>query len=358
MASRKYGIDLYRILSIFMVCVLHTLGQGGVLNASLVNDNQYMYKVFLLLEVVCFGAVDGFGLISGYVSYNKTPNYKKIIQMYFQVVFYSSIISLILKVSGINYSSQFLLWKTIFPLLSNTFWYFTAYVGLILFSPFLNYYLKSIDSTHAKRYFIVIFSVIFLIEILNLFAYSVLPVDPLTTKQGYSTIWLILLYILGALARISSIFKNQKSSTLVLIFTVSTLITWICTYIGYYSNLKYTSPTILLNSIVLLTLFSRLNISGKYISKITPFVFGVYLLQMNPIVYNKLLLRAFTFACSYNLLSATILTMVIAFAIMLTGIVIEVIRTKLFKILKIEKISDKVYDFLSKSIDIATKIFN
>ena len=33
-SSRKYGIDLFRIISMLMVVVLHVLGQGGILDAS------------------------------------------------------------------------------------------------------------------------------------------------------------------------------------------------------------------------------------------------------------------------------------------------------------------------------------
>ena len=33
-SGRNHGIDLLRLVLMFMVCMLHTLGQGGILNAS------------------------------------------------------------------------------------------------------------------------------------------------------------------------------------------------------------------------------------------------------------------------------------------------------------------------------------
>ena len=33
-SGRNHGIDLLRLALMFMVCMLHTLGQGGILNAS------------------------------------------------------------------------------------------------------------------------------------------------------------------------------------------------------------------------------------------------------------------------------------------------------------------------------------
>ena len=32
-SNRNYGIDALRLLLMFMVCILHTMGQGGVLGA-------------------------------------------------------------------------------------------------------------------------------------------------------------------------------------------------------------------------------------------------------------------------------------------------------------------------------------
>ena len=42
--ERNYGIDFLRLVFMYMVCILHTLGQGGVLNAITQGSNEY--KVF------------------------------------------------------------------------------------------------------------------------------------------------------------------------------------------------------------------------------------------------------------------------------------------------------------------------
>lgn len=63
--SRNYGIDLLRMLSMYMVCTLHTLGQGGILEATSEHSSQYCLA--WLLEIAAYCAVDCFALISGYV---------------------------------------------------------------------------------------------------------------------------------------------------------------------------------------------------------------------------------------------------------------------------------------------------
>ena len=86
-AKRNYGIELLRLVLMFMVCVLHTLGRGGILNESAGGSVQY--NVFWFLEILSFCAVNGFALISGYTASDRPRKYEKIVEMWIQVFFYS-----------------------------------------------------------------------------------------------------------------------------------------------------------------------------------------------------------------------------------------------------------------------------
>ena len=86
--DRNYGIDLLRLVLMYMVCILHVLGHGGVLNA--VTPGTAKYIVYWLLEIISYCAVDAFALISGYTSkLQPHQKYDKIVNMWFQVFFYS-----------------------------------------------------------------------------------------------------------------------------------------------------------------------------------------------------------------------------------------------------------------------------
>ena len=63
--KRNYGIDLLRIVSMIMIPVLHILGQGAILDRSSALSGSY--KAAWLLEIVCYCAVNVYGIISGYV---------------------------------------------------------------------------------------------------------------------------------------------------------------------------------------------------------------------------------------------------------------------------------------------------
>ena len=89
--EHNYGIDILRLLSMFYVVVLHTLGHGGVLEA--VVEGGAHYRAGWALEIIALVAVDIFVLISGYVantSDSAPKTYSRYLSLWFEVVFYSS----------------------------------------------------------------------------------------------------------------------------------------------------------------------------------------------------------------------------------------------------------------------------
>lgn len=98
--ERNYGIDLLRIVLMFMVCILHVIWRGGILTSF--KTETVEDKVYFLWYTICLYAVNGFAIISGYMATNKKQRYSKIIEMWFQVFFYSFILTIILTIIGIG----------------------------------------------------------------------------------------------------------------------------------------------------------------------------------------------------------------------------------------------------------------
>ena len=82
--KRNYGIDLLRIILMYMVCMLHTLGQGGVLDACQIGTIEY--KTYWFLEIFSYCAVDGFGIISGYMATDKPEVSRYVVSGFFLFV--------------------------------------------------------------------------------------------------------------------------------------------------------------------------------------------------------------------------------------------------------------------------------
>ena len=340
--ERNYGIDLLKIVLMYMICILHTLKKGGILDAC--TAGTWQYKVFWLLEVFAFCAVDGFALISGYIASEKPGKFEKLVEMWFQVFFYSFIITMIFTIIGINKNWQIIdIIKCILPVTFGKFWYFTAFFGLFFAIPVINKFLFSIDETIAKKSLIII---IILFSILGTLG------DPFKLNNGYSTIWLIVLYCIGVLIKKIKLFETKKSITLILLWILCILSTWgIYVFLGNSKLINYISPTILFSAMIMVILFSRLKIKTTIISKIVPFVFGIYLFQVNQVVWNNIIKNAFGFVANKSILIGTSYVLGLAFIIFATGMIIEFIRNKIARIIKIPSLSKKIALIMDKIIE-------
>ena len=189
--QKNYGIELLRITSMFYVVILHTLGHGGLLK-SLEPDNGASYKLAWLLEIFAYCAVDIFALISGYVGFPKSINYnshiKKITRLW-GVVFFYSILSVFIcliicpeKISNAEIINSF------FPLTNGLYWYFNAYIVAFFFFPIINYAFDKIPEEAVKIIVIILGFALPFYEIMC---------NQFKLLKGYSSIWLIILYIIG-----------------------------------------------------------------------------------------------------------------------------------------------------------------
>lgn len=331
--NRNYGIELLRLVLMFMVCILHTLGQGGILDNTL--PSTINYKVFWAMEIFAYCAVDSFAIISGYIALNKSQKYERIIDIWFQVFFYSFIVTIILIALGFSdWIGIGNLIKCALPITFGKYWYMTAYFALFFVMPIINKYILSIDDKSAKKMFIVIF-----------FLYSIIGVvtDTFKTFNGYSAIWLIVLYLMGALAKKIKLFEKRRSFSLIIIWFMCLLLTWMVKI--YYSSdlfINYISPTILLSAIIMVVLFSRIKIKGNLLSKLAPLSLGIYLFQINQIIWNNIIKDAFIFIVDKRIIIGIIYVLFFSFIIFISGLVIDFIRQLLFKMINITNISKKI----------------
>ena len=90
--NRNYGIDLLRLVSMLMVVTLHTLGHGGVLNMAAeraASGRVTNYAIAWLFEILAYGAVNIFVMITGYAYAKSKYKFSGLFVMWLQVFFYS-----------------------------------------------------------------------------------------------------------------------------------------------------------------------------------------------------------------------------------------------------------------------------
>lgn len=65
--ERNYGIDLLRIVTMFMIVNLHVYWYGEILWSNKLYFFSVKYNIVWLLEIICYVAVNCYALISGFV---------------------------------------------------------------------------------------------------------------------------------------------------------------------------------------------------------------------------------------------------------------------------------------------------
>lgn len=342
--KRNDGIDLLRLILMYAICVLHVSGSGGVINA--LDRGTTGYAVYWFLRITCFCAVDSFALISGYMAKNQKPRYEKIVNMWFQAFFYSFVMTALFMAVGATPFRAKALVKRAFPVTYQTFWYFSAYFALFFAMPLLNQYLFSITESTAKKALLILVGL-----------YSVLGTiaDPFESNKGYSALWLMVLYCIGALARRVRLFESKKTSVLALCWAVSTVVTWALTVFAGIARIRYyVSPMILMNGLLLVLIFSRLNVREKarrWIGRLSGLTFGIYLFHTSPALWEIALKDRFKGIASMNLAAGFILVLLFSGAFFMAGIAVEALRRKLADALRIPKLSSQVVRHAGKLAD-------
>lgn len=367
--NRNYGIDLLKMFSMFLVVVLHVLGQGGILYKTEVLSLNY--NVAWTIELVAYCAVNCFALASGYIGIDVNYKFSRIINLWFTTVFYGVLANIVFTFAGVTLTSQ--MWKAAFmPFLygnmSGFYWYFTAYAVTFLFIPFLNYLINNLNQKQAT-----------LLVCGLLFIFSIVPtiknLDYFKTYNGYSYAWISTLYILGAYIKKFNIGEKLKTSSIFVLTIASNTMTCISHIILDYINVKvlgkditgevdfvsntyaldsnylsggiiakYTFPLIVINSVLLLLLFSRIKIKNtKVQTKIKEFsllTFSVYLIHTNKLVFDNVIFGLFEGYKTFNAVFMILAILSSALAIYVICTMIDMIRFELFKLIRINKFSD------------------
>lgn len=187
--KRNYGIDLLRIIAMINIINLHINLYSGQLALKYTSS-----KFFNIWRLQAFSrwAVDCFGLISGIVGY-KRYKFSNLIYLWIQVTFYSISISFYLFLKNqINKKDLFL---SIFPILIKRHWYVNAYFSMYLLLPFINYGINSLNRKIYRNliiFFISFFSIYNVIA--NIFGHE----NYHFLNDGYTSMWITILYIIGA----------------------------------------------------------------------------------------------------------------------------------------------------------------
>lgn len=333
--ERNIGIDILRNLAMFGVVVLHCIGHGSYLDSS----NQGI----MLLYIICYCAVDVFVCITGYVYVNKKIKIARLAELWVTLVFWSIVLTSIIGVlSGQGITIKSII-SSFFPIISGSWWFMSAYMLLLVCVPFLN---KLIDNISKREHGLLI--VIMIVYACLSLVVPLTKNDVFYLNYGYSPIWFIFLYIIGAYIKKYQPLTKLKALVLYIVFLMFTIIgkevTENTTILMYEDSmydelvLSYVSPFVMLQAIGLLAFFSQLCVQSKLVvtivERISVATLGVYLIsdqrQMRELIMSGLVNAEFM-PSSFGILFKILICAVIIFV---SCILLDMVRYKLFEKIK------------------------
>lgn len=348
--ARNTGIDLLRITSMFLVLLLHILGQGALSAAVPFTAN---YFVGWFLDAAAFCAVNCYALITGYVMFESRFRVSRLIALWFQVVFYAVVITLGYWVILPQTVGRHELVSMFFPVSNLYYWYFTAYFAMYFFIPVLNLAVKKLNRFQLK---LLLCAIVVLLTIVP----SMMQIDLFQTHSGYSPIWLMAMYLIGAYIKKYGIGSPQKRLRYLGIHFLCSALVWGSKILldwhaslpygpaGLNSGLliDYTSPLILAAAVGLFLFFSTMRICSplatRCIGLLAPVSFGVYLIHTHPLVWWNWLDSRFVGYAALTLpgyLAAILLTALSIYAVCTLA---DYLRLLLFRLCKIPALSEKL----------------
>lgn len=344
MKKRNTGINLFKLFSMFMIALLHVLGMGGITGAA-AGTSSY-YPVYLM-QNAAFCAVNCYALVSGYLMLGKKIKPSRITELWFEVFFYSVSISAIMMIVYRDLFSARNIVYAVTPIISNQYWYMTSYFMMYLFVPMMN---KFADAANKK-----VFTATIVVILVLTTGSLMIKQDGFRLNDGYSPIWLMIMYLVGAYMKKFNVGAKMKKWLALLLYVISSLCSFIlCVFskkllkimLGNdISYLSYTSPFVVLSAIFLFIFFSKLKFGKKtenLINYITPAALGVYLIHTHPLVFNNLMKDIAMPLVNHGTAAMIFGSIAMALAVFITCIVIDLLRIQLFRLIRINALCEKL----------------
>lgn len=344
--KRNYGIDLLRIVAMGFVAGLHLIGIGGIISGSSLLSPQFLTAQFLRIALLC--AVNCYGLISGFVGWDRKPRLSGVAGLWFKaVVCCLAVTALASRYTQLD-SRTWL--SALLPVTTGQYWYLTAYAGLFVLMPLLNF---AVQNMPKRELTVTVFGIFLL--------FSILPISPLTDAfylhDGYSVLWLAVIYLLGGYLGKYDLLSRLSGGKWLLVFAGSVVLAWLPRmgvlwlrphyWYDAYGNIliEYTSPTMVLAAVSLLAVFSRMKLSPRgerAVARLSPHAFGVYLLHAHPLVFRLVLEGRFSHLGTGPI--PVMLGTVLAWTagILAAGIAADCLLTQGMKLLRIDRLLKKL----------------
>lgn len=348
---RNTGLDCLRILSMLMVVGLHFWVHGGLVEGKLTAGTINWFLGYLIYPFTLV-AVNCFVLLTGYFQCTSQFKLKRVLSVWLQVAFYSVVLYVATAIYLGSFSISTLI-KSGFVMVTEQYWFVTAYLLMYTVSPFLNAMISAMDKRLHKICCCTLLG-IFCVASNLAYVYDFSDID-----GGYTFLWFCILYVVAAYIRkhVHAEAKHRKWGLLcyglcalgigLSRFAAHYITTWL---LGtpmltsfFYS---YNSILVVPAAIGLFMAMRTVNLSGKpakLVGFFAPLAFGVYLIHDHPSIRPMLwsILKPYAFASSPWMIPYGLVCVV---GVFLGCCAVEWLRQQAFRLLGISKLCDRLGD--------------
>ncbi len=363
--SRNMGVELFRIVSMLLVVLLHIVGHGGVISAAV--PLSVNYKIATFIQVLAYCSVNCYALISGFANVKTSFKFRRFIYLWLETVFLVAFVNIITPMFADGFEITREWWiNGLFPLTKREFWYLCAYFLMYPLILLMNHGLNVIKQWQH-------IAVIILLQMPTIFR-LIDGSDNYALGGGYSAMWLICLYVMGAYFRIYGAPRWAKWYVTLPAFFVSCCIAFFVKiipeerlYVGliensssWYENremlISYISPCMVIMSLMLLLFFMQLKINGKlvrcFISELGRATWGVFVIHVSSAIWylNDFWRRFSSIADKKPIVMLASLLVSATFWYLVFSL-ISIGRVYLFKLCRVNRAVDLVADRFTEMLE-------
>lgn len=358
---KNANIEWLRIISMFMVVILHELGKGNLLRVIFTENGVKANTVIAwVLESLAVVAVNVFFLISGYLLIDSEFKTKRIFSLIMEMVFYGGLVffvySIAYKLQQVEGKYEFLksleltpreegnyeFLQSFLPVHMDIYWFMTVYLFMYIALPFVS---KGIKLMNKKQHL----TVIILWLVIESGFKSILPVKLEMDRSGYNLQWFIVMFLIAAYVKKYGFgILNKAYKGLIAYFVGVLLVFGEQVFLDYMLATKvkftyiqqisysYNHVFVLLASLGLFAWGINCKQPGKVVSKIAeglaPFSLGVYLLHEHMLIRYQWP-RWFKVTSFANKNAAMFILSVLGVALLVyaVGTVVDIVRSLIFK---------------------------
>lgn len=337
MKKRISKFELLRIIAMYLIVLHHSIIHGALeIGTNQINAKPINAIILSFLE--CGGKIGVFlfVLITGYFMIYSKISFKKLVQLWLPIFFWSVSLYLIMsRVMGYSITIKDLI-KSFFPIIFAQYWFMTAYFFMYLLIPLLNILVKNINSKIRMVYFISLGIILIATSTHTLF----------NENAGSMLLNFCVVYCWGGLIRIyHSKINRHLNLKLLGIFSLFELIgielPLICflisgkTFLLRLSNKFIVAPSTLFMVLIAVTFFISATFwRDKYypiINLIASTTFGIYLISDNNNVRQFLWNNIFHMHSVFYDNFAPLYVILVSVLVFVVCSAIELIRKSIFR---------------------------